>query len=319
MKDIVIEYLRKYPSSSSRKLAELICKEVPGAFADAEKARNAIRYYRGSKGQSNRDHLSAESYVPKVTMPSPEPEDWKPYIFERSSYPIIVGGDAHIPYHDQDALELFIERAVEMGARTILLAGDWLDCYQLSRWEKDPRKRSIKEEIGAFKDVIEVIKAATDAKIVYKLGNHESRLERYIMANAPALFGLDNITLPALINAAGLGIEIIPSLQIIRADHLNIVHGHEFGQSIFSPVNPARGLYMRAKKSALCFHHHRASSHSETAINGDRVITWSGGCLCGLHPEYMPINNWSHGFAEIYHDGEMFNVRNREIVNYRLV
>lgn len=319
MKEIVIEYLRKYPSCSSRKLADLIVKEVPGVFVDSDKARDAIRYYRGSRGKSCRKNIALDSYIPKINIPNPEPESWEPYCFGLEDYPIAAGGDAHIPYHDQDALEIFIERACDIKAKTILLGGDWLDCYQLSRWEKDPRQRSFADELSVFKEVIKSIRSATKAKIKYKLGNHEYRLDKYVMANAPALFGINNISFSGLLDAAQLGIEIISPMRVIRADHLNIVHGHEFGASVFSPVNPARGLYMKAKKSALCFHHHRASSHSETAINGDRVITWSGGCLCGLHPEYMPINNWSHGFAEIYHDGEMFTVRNREIVNYRLV
>lgn len=318
--EIVKEYLRKYPSTASHKLAAVIFSEVPGLFKVPELARTAIRYYRGASGDAKRRNLTPDTYIPKVSMPLSEPENFETYILPDDAYPLIVGGDAHIPYHDQDALEIFIERAIEMEAKTVLLAGDWIDCYQVSRFQKDPRKRSIKEELETFKDVIGIIKSALPkAKIIFQKGNHEDRIDAYIMSNAPALFGLDNLTLNGLLDAKTLGIEIVGNKRIIKAGHLHIVHGHEFGMSVFSPVNPARGLYMRAKKSALCFHHHRSSSHAETAINGDKIITWSGGCLCGLHPEYLPINNWGHGFTEVTMDDGMFSVRNRDIVNYRLV
>ncbi len=89
--------------------------------------------------------------------------------------------------------------------------------------------------------------------------------------------------------------------------------------NISNPVNPARGLYNRAKKIALYFHFHQTSEHNESAINGDIITTWSGGCMCDLHPEYLPLNKWNNGFVEIYNDDEFFNIRNRKIVNYRLV
>ena len=52
--DVVKEYLYKYPSISSRKLAETICSDIPELFTNVETCRNSIRYYRGSIGNSNR-------------------------------------------------------------------------------------------------------------------------------------------------------------------------------------------------------------------------------------------------------------------------
>jgi hypothetical protein len=86
-----------------------------------------------------------------------------------------------------------------------------------------------------------------------------------------------------------------------------------------NPVNPARGLYMRAKKTAFCDHYHQSSEHTESSINNDIVTCWSGGCLCGLHPDYLPLNKWNHGFAEIYNDDDYFTINNRKIINYKLV
>jgi hypothetical protein len=86
-----------------------------------------------------------------------------------------------------------------------------------------------------------------------------------------------------------------------------------------NPVNPARGLYMRAHKTSLCNHYHQSSEHTEGSINNDIVTCWSGGCLCDLHPEYLPLNKWNLGFTEIYNDDGYFTVNNRKIINYKLV
>jgi hypothetical protein len=48
-------------------------------------------------------------------------------------------------------------------------------------------------------------------------------------------------------------------------------------------------------------------------MNGDITTTWSLGCLCELHPAYLPINKWNHGFAIVDVDGNNFHVRNKRI------
>ena len=99
----------------------------------------------------------------------------------------------------------------------------------------------------------------------------------------------------------------------MKAGDLNIIHGHEFGGSVFSPVNIARGLFLRGKVSAMQGHNHQSSEHSESNMNGELTTTWSLGCLCELHPAYLPINKWNHGFAIVDIDGQNFEVRNKRI------
>lgn len=318
--EIVKACLRKFPSASSNYLSRYLVKEYPGVFISQEVARSSVRYYRGAIGAKNRALMDATNYAPKISIPESEPESFGYYELSVSDFPAIVGGDAHIPYHDQDALEIFIERAVEMKAKTIILLGDWLDCYQLSRFNRDPRMRSVKEEIDCLKTILGIIRAACPkSRIVYKFGNHEERYDAYLMRCAPELFDLDSIHLENLIDADKLKIDIVKDKQVIKAGHLNLIHGHEYVYGMTNPVNPARGLYLRAKTSAVCEHFHQVSEHTESAIDGQVSACWSGGCLCGLHPQYMPLNRWGHGLTEIDMDDDMFSVKNRKIVNYRLV
>lgn len=318
---IVKEYLIKYPSVSSHKIAELIIKEVPTLFKDKESARSIIRYYRGAVGAIHRKDLSKDNYLPRINIPEPNNIDYNPYVlnFEKSIFPIMIGSDAHIPYHDQDALEIFIERAIDIKAKTILLDGDWVDFYQLSNWQKDPRNRNVKEELEIFNLIIDMIQKNTNAKIVYKYGNHEERFDNYLMQHAPELFKLESMHLSEQLKLKERNIDIVKDKRIIKLNHLYIIHGHEYKFAISNPVNPARGLFLRAKKNSLCGHFHQTSEHPESTINGDIISCWSIGCLCNLHPEYMPLNKWNHGFAEIYNDEDFFSIRNRKIINYRLV
>jgi len=178
---------------------------------------------------------------------------------------------------------------------------------------KDPRKRSVAHELQACNELLDVL-SQFGAKIYYKLGNHDERYEHYLMHKAPELLGIPDFKFENLLKANDRGMEVIGEKRIIKANKLNIIHGHEY-PSVFSPVNIARGLYMKGKVSAMQGHNHQTSEHTETDMNGEIVTTWSLGCLCELNPAYMPLNKWSHGFAivDLSDNLKDFHVRNYRI------
>jgi hypothetical protein len=78
-----------------------------------------------------------------------------------------------------------------------------------------------------------------------------------------------------------------------------VFHGDELPRGMASPVNPARGAFLRTLSSLLHSHLHRTSEHTERTMD-DRIITCrTTGALCGLYPEYARINKWDHGFATV--------------------
>jgi hypothetical protein len=196
----------------------------------------------------------------------------------------------------------------------ILLNGDTIDFYGLSRFMKDPRKRSVAHELQATRDFLDIL-SQFGAKIYFKIGNHEERYEHYLMRVAPELLGVREFELKHLLGLDSRGIDLITDKRIMKANDLNIVHGHEFGQSIFSPVNIARGLFLRGKVTAMQGHNHAVSEHTESNMNGEITTTWSLGCLCELNPAYLPINKWAHGLAiiDLSENGKDFHVRNYRI------
>jgi hypothetical protein len=316
--DIVKEYIKKYPSIASKRLAKTIITDIP-TLGSMETIRGRIRYYRGANGEKARKDILKENYIPRFEIPEPEPENYESYIFT-GQYPIIIFADTHVPYHDLDSLDICLERAYTIKAKTIIINGDFFDCYMMSKFCKDPRNRSMKDELEIGKSIFATIrKNFPDITIIFKYGNHEERFDDYIKVNAPNIFGLESTHLINQLDIDKYKIDVVDNKRIIKVQHLHVLHGHEYGNSMTNPVNPARGLYLRAKKTALCNHYHQSSEHTESAINGDIVTDWSGGCLCGLHPYYLPNNKWNHGFTEIYNDDEYFTVHNRKIINYKLV
>ena len=131
---------------------------------------------------------------------------------------------------------------------------------------------------------------------------------------------MDEFRFEVLMGFFDLGITYVTDKRPIHLGHNIIVHGHEFGQQIFSPVNPARGLFLRAKHTAACGHHHATSEHSERDLGAKTIVCWSIGCSCDLNPLYRPINSHNNGFAiqTTLPDGT-FDFANKRIIDGRIV
>jgi len=313
--DIAREYREKYGwDMPTLKLARLMYIENPLLFSGLEHARGKLRAIESKQGKEQR--YKTNKVIPDrpknpYNLPESDEAIYEPY--ELKAKRLLVLSDIHIPYHNIESLTCAFDFAKGEKPDAILLNGDTLDFFGLSRFMKDPKKRSIASELAIFKDFMEILKKTFSAKIYYKMGNHCERYEHFLWMKAHELVGVEEFEIENILKARAEGIEIIKDKRIMKAGDLNIIHGHEFGGSVFSPVNIARGLFLRGKVSAMQGHNHCTSSHVERDMNGGVVKTWSLGCLCELHPAYLPINKWNHGFAIVDVDGKDFNVRNYTI------
>lgn len=307
------QYREKYGwEMPTLKLARIVYKENPLLFNTVDTVRTVLRGLegKGSKRVAVRKEVEERPRNP-YSLPESDEAIYQPYDLKAKR--LLVLSDIHIPYHNIEALTCAFDFAKGEKPDAILLNGDTLDFFGLSRFMKDPKKRSIASELAIFKDFMQVLKKTFNAKIFYKMGNHCERYEHFLWMKAHELVGVEEFEIENILKARAEGIEIIKDKRIMKAGDLNIIHGHEFGGSVFSPVNIARGLFLRGKVSAMQGHNHCSSSHVERDMNGGVVKTWSLGCLCELHPAYLPINKWNHGFAIVDVDGKDFNVRNYTI------
>ena len=322
--------LNRFPNTPSLTLAKKVMKDAPELFTTVEQARSAIRYLRGSGGRKSKKHLDpklSRPFDPSMFNPFGLPEtdevEFLPFILPEECTKILFISDIHIPYHNISALTTALDKGIRERVDTVFIGGDFLDFYSLSSFERDPRRRSFSDELETGKEVLKIIKREfPDARIFYQIGNHEERFERYMRIKAPELLDVDEFRIDRLLEFDKLDITLISGKRIAKAGKLSILHGHEFGRGgASSSVNPARGLFNKAKTSAICGHHHQTSENNERDLNGKMITTWSCGCLCELSPDYMPINRWNHGFAiiEIDHHSGWFRVDNHRIIDGELI
>lgn len=320
-------YLEKYPLLPSMTIARMVHGAHPNKFKDPEHVRDFVRRFRGTHGQQHRGDHDDKFFLPEPTfnnplsLPSALSPTYADYYVPRELERGLFICDLHIPYHDKVVLELIINYGKTFNPDFIVLLGDMMDCYLFSVFRKDPTKPEIVKEVQLTRQFLTSLRVHfPNALIIWDDGNHEERWRTYMMLHAPELFKLEETRLDVILGLNTLGIEYVGDKRRIRCGKLTCVHGHEFWQSINNPVNPARGLFLKAKASSVCAHFHQTSEHTEPTIRDEVVTCWSIGCACHLHPEYMPINRWNHGFATIDKQSSgNFTFRNYRIIDGELV
>lgn len=287
------------PDATSRTLARRLAKEFGCTI---EQARSTIRVVRGTNGKHHKSRATspkakqAAGWAPK--MPPSQAEAWEPFPLDGKRVACL--SDIHVPYHSEQALAAAVTECRKRKADTLLLNGDTLDFYSISRWIKDPRKRDFKAELEAGKQLLSWLRGKFPrARIVYKVGNHEDRWDHYLWNHAPEICDLPNVQLPQILGMDELGIEYVDNERPCMAGKLPVFHGHELPKGLTNPVNMARGAFLRMCDTVLVGHGHRTSTHTEPSWEHDETTTWSQGCLCDMSPRYARINKWNHGFAFI--------------------
>jgi len=312
--EIIAGLCRKFPTASTNSLADRLHREHPAIFPNINTARCAIRHRRGVRGARSRA-------VAHITRLPPLPESlagaWQPFSIEARR--VLVLSDLHIPFQSNHAVAAALGYGDEYKPTAVLINGDLFDFYQISRFDKNPTLASVSSELlagGQFLDHLR--KRYPKAELYFKLGNHDERWASYIFKAAPLLADVPGI-LDHWHKPAGIErnrVTVIGEQRPVMLGKLPILHGHELGRGISSPVNPARGAFLRAHHTILVGHSHQTSGHADTNIFHTETFCWSTGCLCCITPEYARVNRWNHGFACVTVDKDgNFDVQNLRIAN----
>lgn len=251
-------------------------------------------------------------------LPDSSSEDWKPFQLPLACNNILLISDLHIPYHDIAACTAAFNYGKEKNVNTIFINGDLIDFCLISRFEKDFKKRSVKFELDTVRAFLTSLREIFPTQEIYWLkGNHDIRLEAYLKVKAPELLDIQEFQLQDLLKLNSFKIKIIEDYILVKAGKLSITHGHHIMRGFFTPVNSARGVFMRCKQSTIISHVHKSSEHTEITMDGDMITTWSTGSLCECRTSYSPlVSNYSHGFAHIVvHKDKTYSVANKRIFN----
>jgi predicted phosphodiesterase len=326
MNKIIQKYLDKYPNVASMTLAKKIYNENKLHFKDVDSIRSNIRNYRGSMGKKRLKELSNTQYLPenkmieKYNLPISIEQDYKPFYLIAKK--LLIFSDFHIPFQDNKSITAMFDFCIDKGIDSIVIDGDLMDCFAISRFDKEPNKIRFVDEIKLTKQFLDALqKTFIDAKIYYKFGNHENFFEKYLMTKAPDIFDNPEFHLNVLLDLYNKDIQYIEEDRYIVVNgELKILHGHEYKNGISSPANPARTAFLRSKSNCIVGHHHQTSQHVEQRIDGELISCWSLGCLSTLHPKYQSLNKYNHGFA-IYtqEDEDFWHVKNYMIIKGRVV
>ena len=307
------------------KLARIMYSENNLLFKDIEDTRLFLRYIEGKHGAKNKKFKTIipmpERPKNPYNLPESHQEKREPFVLPKVCNNILLISDLHIPYHDIEAITIALDYGKKENVNTIFINGDLIDNSQVSRFEKDMKKRSVKQEFDATKEFLVQLRANfPDASIYWLKGNHCVRWEKFLEQKVREIWDDPYFHLEERLRLNEQRVQILDDTVLVKAGKLSITHGHHIFKGIFVPVSPARGAFLRAKQSVIVGHLHRSSYHTEMDLDGKVIGCWSTACLCELRPNYSPlVSNSQHGFAHITIDktGD-FTVKNYQIINGKL-
>lgn len=238
------------------------------------------------------------------------------YILNKSLYKRIgIINDLHIPFLDTVSFKLVIKHFKEFKIDTLIINGDFLDFYGISKFLKDPTKVDLQTELDFGIKVLQILrKVFPKVKILFKLGNHEARLEKYIWTHSE-LLKLRCLELENLLELNNSGIELIKNKQLIQYDNFIIAHGDEIAAS---GLNPAK-LTLNKNYSNIIFGHlHRTDTFKHQDRKGGLIESYSIGCLC-QKMDYWLHNNWNTGALTILNNKGKIKINNFRIETGNIV
>ena len=201
---------------------------------------------------------------------------------------VFIWPDTHCPWHDSKAVKCALKALKAFNADHVVLTGDFLDVYALSRHDKSASKSMrFAKEISAARQLLKRIKhAAGSAKLYFIWGNHENRFEKYLSAKCPEIYEFMN--LGTILDFEGLGFSEFSYLEHLQLGNLILAHdiGHA-GKSAHSQSLSMAGM-------SICIGHtHRMAMVIEKKLKTGELVTgatfgWLGDAAA--MSDYMPAS-----------------------------
>ena len=221
--------------------------------------------------------------------------------------------DIHIPFQDNVAVEAALAYLDEFRPDTLVLLGDVMDFYKLSRFMKKVGRKSVKQELKQCAAFLRMLRERfPKAEMIYKEGNHEMHMERYILENAPEIADLVDDLLISKLCLHELDIDY--RVNFFSIGKLWYLHGDEkTGGGMAEYVTNV--TFRQTLDHTIFGHHHRVQEKVFKRIDGSTLWCGSVGYLAGPL-EYARLNQWSQGFATIVYQGNgHFKARLHKIQN----
>lgn len=196
---------------------------------------------------------------------------------------------------------LKVASSIDIGE--VYLLGDYADFYCVHQHgAKDPRVGQIleKEVSAVIKRLDELDLMFPKAKKYYIIGNHEHRLERFILNNASQLFGyIDLIDVLEIRSRPGWNHVPYSPNQKISISGSKLYARHE-------PLGSSAQACARKSMCSLVYGHiHRIEEGHITGLDGKSHVVWSPGWLGDVRKDKVfgyvkNTANWQLGFGIVH-------------------
>lgn len=227
------------------------------------------------------------------------------------------------PFHDERAIDVHLQIIAHLeaayGVDEIVVLGDYLDLPTMGKYAQEEMfAHTFQPALDYGHELLARYRAtAPDSKIVFLEGNHDCRVNKYVIANAMASKGVKRagaapedwpvMSLPYLLRFEDIGnIEYVGAYpageywvnKSLRAIHGTLVRSNGSTASGYMNKNP--------HISTVSGHVHRIEMQYKTVHDQDgpiRSVSASPGCLCrvdGAVPSYgsgvndfgRPVTHW---------------------------
>jgi len=256
---------------------------------------------------ATRSHFQNEPAPPadRVYVEKPEVNRYTGQVIEPSGEleAHLYVPDMHHPYADKRVWELILKAGHNLRKRfsrlRVIVLGDWMDCATVSFHDKDPRRGTqLNDEIKVANEALDHLDALGADWYHFIEGNHEFRLQRYLINNAPALLDFDCLTIPELLGLPRRGWTFTPYRSFLKIGKL--IATHDVGVAGPTALHRAGAAF---EHTVLQGHTHRMGSHYFGNALGDTHLAMSCGWGGDLRTvEYMyrirATRDWAHGFGE---------------------
>lgn len=237
------------------------------------------------------------------------------------------------PFHDEQAMDVALQIvALDHGhpLAQVINLGDYLDLPMYGKYEQEAAfawTAQMAVDRGHLFLAQQRAEAGEHARIILLEGNHDKRLNLFMMRNAAAAYGLRVANVPDswpvmslqnLLRCDELGVEFIdgyPAAYHWINKRLRAIHGDRANSS---GSTAAQYTNAHPNISTLYGHSHRMEQQSKTLFDRDQAlksVAFSPGCLCrvdgavpsvksGLDSDGKSLQyfeNWQQGVSVIYY------------------
>lgn len=228
--------------------------------------------------------------------------------------------DCHIPNHNEEAWNLLLKVGASLKPSHLVLLGDFADGETLSAHPATkPGNSDFSSELDAVDKCLMQLDRLGASKKIYIEGNHEFRLDRYLMERAPSLFR--SVKWPSLLKLQGRGWRWVPYRKSAKVGKLHLTH--DTGSA---GINAHRTSAKAFGGSAAIGHTHRMSYEVTGRFGGTPYLAAMFGWLgdaekAATYLHEAKSSDWVHGFGVFYlePDTGIMHVQPVPIVNGRCV